>query len=165
MRPGMYGDPCCLEVQAMTSLITRRILLGSDEPAVHGSLLVKRFGTSQTPAFCHLRCENQNLFRQRMADFIAEWWRLEQIAVPDPERDEHVNECRLFAVREQIAMLPEAERHEAWSRIGVSFTHPGYAVERYGCKVVGNEVLWPDGSKYPIEIPSDRETVRSIMER
>lgn len=174
MRPGMYGDPCCLETQALRELATRRILLGEERdprPApfsnrgVYDTLLKKRFETSQTPAFCHLKSENVDLFRQRIADFIAEWWRLEQIAAPDPDRDDHINECRLFVVRERIAALPEELRHEAWSRIGVSYDSPEYAVKHYECKIDGNEVLWPDGQRFPIKIPTDRDVVLEIMRR
>ena len=132
---------------------------------MYDGLLKKRFRTSQTSACSHLRTDDVHLFSQRIADFIAEWWMLEQADAPDPERDESANEARLLIVRKRIAKMPEAERHEAWDRIGVSFDRPEYAVKNYGCKVIGDMVSWPEGPKYPIKILSDREKVVEIMTR
>ena len=159
LRPGMYGDPCCLEVSAMHLIALRRVLLGADADApaqpgrkvgVYDRLLKERFKTSVTPAYCHLRDPDEHVARDKTADFIAEWWRREQSAVPDPERDTAAEEERLAAVLARVAALSDKERHEARLRAVRSWDRPDYAVQHDGCRIEGGEVVWPSGERWPM---------------
>lgn len=53
------------------------------------------------------------------------------------------------AVNERIAKLPREQRHEAMRRASCSYSAPCSAV-RDGACIEGNEVVWPDGERYPM---------------
>lgn len=53
------------------------------------------------------------------------------------------------AVNERIASLSGAARNEALRRASRSYSAPRSAV-RDGARIEGNEVVWPDGERYPM---------------
>lgn len=158
LRPRMYGDGCCIETEAGTLMDLRRILLGvgPDSPCQPGPrvgvcdrLLKERFGTSQMPAYCHLRDPDESRFALRVAEFIGEWWQREQKAVPDPGLDQSEDEALLATARAFLAGLPEEKRGAAHERRACAWSHPEYAVENYGARIEDGDVVWPDGERYP----------------
>lgn len=155
LRPRMYGDALAVEMQAHAYTEIRRTLLGapSDErlgpgkaDGVYPRLHRQRFGVSSCTAASLVGVDE--VADVEIGDFVGEWWRREQEAVPDPERDARAEEERLAAARARIAALPGPAREKARDRMRVSWDRADYAVQHYGCALDGNEVVWPDGDRW-----------------
>jgi hypothetical protein len=87
LRPRMYGTPCCVEGQARQAMWIRRMLLGAPDDGLQGvyeRLLCERFRTSVYPASHYIDAHNEQTAAEKIGEFVAEWWRREQDAVPDP---------------------------------------------------------------------------------
>ena len=117
LRPGMYGHGCCIETKARTLMALRRALLGSEADApcqpgrrvgVLDRFLKEQFKSSQMPAYCHLRHEDERIFAVRVAEFVGEWWRREQKAAPDLGLDWSEEEALLSGARATLASMSAA---------------------------------------------------------
>jgi len=64
-----------------------------------------------------------------------------------PSRDD---DERLDIAHARIAALPEQERHEAMRRLSRSYSAPRTCVEYDGCHIDGDEMVWPDGERWPM---------------
>lgn len=157
LRPRMYGDALAVEMQAHAFTEVRRTLLGappderpgpSKAGGVYPKLHRRRFGVNACSASSLLgQAEDADV---EIGDFVGEWWRREQEAVADPEHDTRAEEERLAMAREKIAALPASARPEARRRMPLSWDRPNYAVEHYGCRIEGAEVVWSDGDRWPM---------------
>lgn len=155
LRPDAWGGAEALEMQARALLSMRRILLGAPQDertgpgkpkGVYPVLHFELFGESAAPA-CALVGVKERAGLE-MGDFIAEWWRREQIAVPD-HVDRTADEMRLASTRARIACLPLTKRAEARRRRAVSWNGAAYAEQHFGCSIIWFEVVWPDGDRWP----------------
>ncbi len=54
------------------------------------------------------------------------------------------------ATSARIAALTGEARHEAMQRASRSYSAPQGAIRFDGCRVDGNELVWPDGERWPI---------------
>ncbi len=71
-------------------------------------------------------------------------------ALERPSDDE-----RLRVVHERIASLKGEARHEAARRASRSYSAPGMCVRYDGCHIEGDEMVWPDGERYPTRSSTD----------
>ena len=55
----------------------------------------------------------------------------------------------LAKAHRRIAALPEEKRHEAARRLSRSYSAPRTCVEHDGCQREGDEIVWPDGERWP----------------
>ena len=56
---------------------------------------------------------------------------------------------RLAAAHARIAALPPEQRREAMIRASRSYSAPRMCVEYDGCRREGDEIVWPDGERWP----------------
>jgi hypothetical protein len=50
----------------------------------------------------------------------------------------------------RIAALTGEARGEAMKRASCSYSDPDFAVRCHGCRIEGNDVVWPDGERWPM---------------
>lgn len=91
-RPGAWGGAGAIEVAARVAMELRATLLGGtrDEPpgrpgSVLGRLIHERFGETSACASSFLTDEASG--PGSIGDFLTEWYRREQVRVPDRARD------------------------------------------------------------------------------
>jgi hypothetical protein len=56
---------------------------------------------------------------------------------------------RLLEAHLRIAALPEEKRRDAMRRLSRSYSAPQTCVEHDGCRREGDEIVWPDGERWP----------------
>lgn len=89
-------------------------------------------------------CERVTDGGQYRADIVSAIQRLRRdVEAGDRERD------ALRDAHARIAALPEEKRHEAARRLSRSYSAPRTCVEHDGCQREGDEIVWPDGERWP----------------
>lgn len=90
---------------------------------------------------------------EEIAILRAEWAemraRIAETAAPPPLRIPHPDDARLAAAHARIAALPPELRREAMIRASRSYSAPRMCVEYDGCRREGDEIVWPDGERWP----------------
>ncbi len=61
----------------------------------------------------------------------------------------HPDDDRLREAYARIAALPREKRGEAMRRASRSYSSPHTCVRFDGCRLEGQDVVWPDGERWP----------------